>query len=235
MSEMLFSLPQFEGPLDVLLHLISKHKLNLYDINLALLVDQYIAFMEQKQQFDLELTGDFLEMASRLVYLKSVMLLPKHEEEKQQLKAELEGQLIEYQTCKRMAQLLKERFDRTNVYVRNPLPGIIDTTYRRTHQPTSLADALLALQIKLIRKQAPPKTSFTGIVSKRVVSVSSRIIFVLRALTKKSAVTFDSLFDKTHEKTEHVATFMAVLELIKGKRIRISDEGGIQLQTKKGR
>ena len=108
MAEVVFTLPDFEGPLDVLLHLISKHKLDLYNVNITVLIDQYLDYMAQSEAMDMELTGDFLEMASRLVYMKSVMLLPKHEEEKEVLKAELQGQLIEYHICKQKATQMKE-------------------------------------------------------------------------------------------------------------------------------
>ncbi len=235
MSEVVFTLPEFEGPLDVLLHLISKHRLNLFDINITVLIDQYLNYIEQSEAMDLELTGDFLEMASRLVYLKSVMLLPRHEEEKEVLKAELQGQLIEYHICKQKAAQMKEMYENTAVFVRDSMPGVVDLTYRRVHQTEVLVHALDVLQGKLLRKLAPPKTSFTGIVSKRVVSVTSKIIYVLRSLSRKAFVTFDSLFDKKKEKTENVATFLAVLELIRGKRIEMDDDGRIKMLGRKER
>ena len=94
MEKLTFKLEQFEGPLDLLLHLISKHKLNLYDIQIDLLLEQYLAQMEQIPFADLEQASDFLEMASRLVYMKSAMLLPKYEDEGEDLKRELTGQLL---------------------------------------------------------------------------------------------------------------------------------------------
>jgi len=235
MAEVVFTLPDFEGPLDVLLHLISKHKLDLYNVNITVLIDQYLDYVAQSEAMDMELTGDFLEMASRLVYMKSVMLLPKHEEEKEVLKAELQGQLIEYHICKQKAAQMKEMYENTSVFVRQPMPGVVDLTYRRVHSPEVLPHALDVLQGKILRKQAPPKTSFTGIVSRRVVSVTSKIIFVLRSLSRKAHVTFDSLFDKKREKTENVATFLAVLELIRGKRIHMDDDGNIKLLGRKER
>ena len=235
MSEVVFTLPEFEGPLDVLLHLISKHRLNLFDINITVLIDQYLSYIEQSEAMDLELTGDFLEMASRLVYMKSVMLLPRHEEEKEVLKAELQGQLIEYHICKQKAEQMRQMYENTAVFVRESMPGIVDLTYRRVHQPEVLVHALDVLQGKLLRKQAPPKTSFTVIVSKRVVSVTSKIIYVLRSLSRRAFVTFDSLFDKKKEKTENVATFLAVLELIRGKRIEMDDDGNIKMLGRKER
>ena len=109
MTEQLsFKVAQVEGPLDLILQLISKHKLNIYDIEIAKLLEQYLDYVEQMQSQQLEVASEFLEMASRLVYIKSVSLLPKHEELEEQLKKELTGQLIEYTLCRQVAQLLKK-------------------------------------------------------------------------------------------------------------------------------
>ena len=96
MDKISYKLPVFEGPMDLLLHLINKHKLNIYDIPILELVEQYVAAVRQMQEDEnLEVTSEFLEMAVRLVYLKTVSLLPVHEEA-DQLKKELTGELLEY-------------------------------------------------------------------------------------------------------------------------------------------
>lgn len=119
MTEQLsFKVAQVEGPLDLILQLISKHKLNIYDIEIAKLLEQYLDYVEQMQSQQLEVASEFLEMASRLVYIKSVSLLPKHEELEEQLKKELTGQLIEYTLCRQVAQLLKNRFVGDELFVR---------------------------------------------------------------------------------------------------------------------
>ena len=98
----------FEGPLDLLLHLISKHKLNINDIPIFELVEQYIAYVQLMQEENMEIASEFLEMAARLVYIKTVSLLPVYEEA-ENLKKELTGELIEYQACKIMAKKLSEQ------------------------------------------------------------------------------------------------------------------------------
>ena len=100
----------FEGPLDLLLHLISKHKLNINDIPIFELVEQYIAYVQQMQDENMEIASEFLEMAARLVYIKTVSLLPVYEEA-EQLKKELTGELIEYRDCKLMAEKLSKQSD----------------------------------------------------------------------------------------------------------------------------
>ena len=108
MDKISYKLPVFEGPMDLLLHLINKHKLNIYDIPILELVEQYVAAVRQMQEDEnLEVTSEFLEMAARLVYLKTVSLLPVHEEA-DQLKKELTGELLEYRDCQLMAQKLAE-------------------------------------------------------------------------------------------------------------------------------
>ena len=100
---------EYEGPLDLILALISKHKLNIWDIEISSLLEQYMDYIRRRQEQDLEVASEFLEMASRLVYIKTVSLLPRREEEQEKAKAELVGQLLEYQACKAAAALLGER------------------------------------------------------------------------------------------------------------------------------
>ena len=107
METLRFRLDGFEGPLDLMLHLIQRHKLDIYDVEITRLLDQYLDFIEQMQAADLEIASEFLAMAARLVYIKTMSLLPQHEEETAELKRELEGQLLEYHLCKLVAQVLR--------------------------------------------------------------------------------------------------------------------------------
>ena len=107
MEKISYKLDVFEGPMDLLLHLISKHKLNINDIPIVTLVEQYIDYVRQMQEEDMYVASEFLEMAARLVYLKSVSLLPVYNEA-EELKQELQGELIEYRDMKLMAEKLAE-------------------------------------------------------------------------------------------------------------------------------
>ena len=109
MESISFKLEVFEGPLDLLLNLITKHKLNICDIEISKLLEQYLLYMDQAHEQDLELSGEFLEMAARLIYIKTAFLLPRPEEA-EQLKKELEGALIEYSMCKIAAADLARRY-----------------------------------------------------------------------------------------------------------------------------
>ncbi|MDD3194156.1 MAG: segregation/condensation protein A [Oscillospiraceae bacterium] len=227
METLTFKLEQFEGPLDLLLHLITKHKLNLYDIQIDLLLEQYLAQMERIPFADLEAASDFLEMASRLVYMKSAMLLPRYEDEGDALKRELTGQLLEYQACKEAAEMLAARWQGDKLFCRPVTLLEPDMLYRHLHEPREILDAYLMVLGKVKRKLPPPKEAFSGIVKHRVVSVQSRIVAILHTLYQQQSVQFKSLFDRSEDRSEMVATFLAVLELVKSKRIVVDDEGQV--------
>lgn len=220
MDKLTFKLEQFEGPLDLLLHLISKHKLNLYDIEIDALLEQYLDYM-QKAAADLDVASEFLEMASRLVYMKSAQLLPKYEDEGEELKRELTGQLLEYQACKEAAALLAARFCGDSILTRPPGEMEIDHTYQRVHEPGEILGAYLAVLGKIKRKMPPPKEAFSGIVKRRVVSVQSQIVRIFNLLYRQKKVDLRRFFAQSEDRSEMVAAFLAVLELVRAKRVRV--------------
>lgn len=223
METLVYKLPVFEGPLDMLLTLISKNKLNIYDINISELLEQYMKQIELMQENRMDITSEFLEMASRLVYIKSAMLLPKHEEG-EQLRRELTGELLEYRTCKEMAQKLSTMTEGFGTFVRKEMKIEADKLYKRSHAPEELLSAYASAVGRGLRRLPPPVDTFTPLVAKRIVSVASRVINVLRRLRVKSRIKFKSLFENAESRSEVVATFLAVLELIKAKRITVSGE-----------
>ncbi|MGI6269512.1 MAG: segregation and condensation protein A [Candidatus Howiella sp.] len=224
MDKLSYSLEGFEGPLDLLLYLISKHQLNIYDINLTELLEQYTAHIRAMEAADMEVASEFLEMASRLVYLKTVSLLPKHDEA-EQLREELTGELLEYQTCRKMAAVLGSMTEGFGCFVRPPEPAPVNKTYARRHEAAVLLDAYLAAVGRGQRRLPPPTTVFSKIVAKKIVSVSSRIVHVLRGLWNGKKEKFSALFSKAESRSELVATFLAVLELVKARRVAVSGEG----------
>ena len=223
-----YKLPDFEGPLDLLLFLVQKNKLNIYDIPISQVLEQYLAAIQQMKDYNMDVASEFLEMAARLVHIKSVMLLPRYEEETEELKRELTGQLIEYQLCQQMARRLATDYVGGDLFVRESEEVEPDLTYRRAHKPEEMLDAYLAAAGRGKRRLPPPVQAFKGIVARKVVSVSSRIAYVLRRLYTRRTVNYGSLFEKAESKSELVATFLALLELIKSKRIRVDGEAGNQ-------
>ncbi len=228
--EISYKLADFEGPLDLLLHLVQKNKLNIYDIPIHALLEQYMEAIQTMQQMDMEVATEFLDMAARLVQIKSAMLLPRHEEG-DEMRQQLTGELIEYQLCREAAQRMQKQCIGGDLFVRLPLELEPDYTYRRNHRAEELLDAYLSAAGRGKRKLPPSPQAFHSIVARTIVSVSSKIAFVLRKLRPGHRVSYHALYDGARSKSELVATFLAVLELIKGKRIRVDGEGKSQRVT----
>ncbi len=188
MAEQLsFKVAQVEGPLDLILQLISKHKLNIYDIEITKLLEQYMDYIQQVQSQQMEIASEFLEMASRLVYIKSVSLLPKHEELEEQLKQELTGQLIEYTLCRQVAQLLKKRYVGDELFYRaspsswnGRLCMRAPTTRTSCWRPTCRRWAE-----EDCRRRS--RKAFEPMMARRVVSVQSRIVVVMKILYRQQS------------------------------------------------
>lgn len=223
METLSYKLEVFEGPLDLLLTLIAKNKLNIYDIPITLLLEQYMEQIERMQSENLDIASEFLEMAARLVHIKSVSLLPKREEE-EALRRELTGQLLEYQQCRETAEKLRTMvsFDRL-VRPQSKIPA--DHAYKRHHAPEEMLAAYLSAMGRKRRLAPPTAEAFSGIVAKPVVSVASQIVFVLRSLWKRRRVPFRELFRGKRDSSERIAAFLAVLELVKGRRLRVEGDG----------
>lgn len=134
-------------------------------------------------------------------------------------------ELIEYQLCQEAARRLAAHNIGGDLFIRDPEEIEPDYTYRLTHDRGMLLDAYLSAAGRGKRRLPPPVQAFSGIVSRKIVSVSSKIVFVLRRLYQRRQVSYDSLFEAAENKSELVATFLALLELIKSRRIRVDGEG----------
>lgn len=222
MTELNFKLDIFEGPLDVLLMLIQKHKLNIYDIEISVLLDQFLGYLERMTDADIEVTSDFLEMAARLILIKSAALLPKEEVEK--LKKELQGQLIELALAKTMAAKLKTRWQGDMIFVREPVELDIDSAYRQTHEPEELLSAYGVLAERSRRRESYNRPPAQPVVEKSYVTVFTGIVAILKSLRRNKVVTLKELYDNCG-RSRKVAVFLAILELSKDGRIIISEDG----------
>ncbi|MDR1564716.1 MAG: segregation/condensation protein A [Oscillospiraceae bacterium] len=222
-TKLLYKLEAFEGPLDLLLNLISKHKLDIYDIPIAELLQQYMAQIKLMQQSNLDVQSEFFEMAARLVHIKTIMLLPKHEEA-EEMKKELTGQLLEYQACKQVAAQMSQMVS-FNQFYREPSEIELDHSYKLSHDVDVIYAAYLNAVGRGIRRLPPPARAFSGIVTRQIVPVSVKIVYVLRKLYRSSYVPLDELFDGAGSRSELIATFLAVLELVKSKRVAVNEQG----------
>ncbi len=226
-----YKLENFEGPLDLLLQLIARNKLDIYDIKLTVLIDQYLEQINNYKHNENDIASEFLEMASRLIYLKTAKLLPKHEEY-EKLKDEFIGELIEYQTCKKIAQILGGMTEGFNKFVKGPSAVEMPKKYENIHTSELILDAYISAVGRGQRKLPPPTGAFVKIVAKKIVSVSTKIVYVMRNLVSNGPQKLGNLYSHAKSRSELVATFLAVLELCKANRIKIhgdSDNANISL------
>jgi segregation and condensation protein A len=211
----------FEGPLDLLLHLIKKNEVSITDIPIALITEQYLATMELMQTLDLDLAGEFLVMAATLIHIKSRMLLPAGEEEAEEEegvdpRAELVRRLLDYQRYKEAAAELEQREVLTrDVFVRASAPT--EEAGPREFREVSVFELLGALKRVIDRL---PKDVVHEVTLEKV-SVREKMTLLLDRLRDQSRMVFESLFAGVKSRIEIVVTFLAMLELVKVRAIRI--------------
>ena len=180
-----FKIEDFEGPLDLLLYLVGKNKMNLYDVNIMELIEQYTAAIREMQQDRMEISSEFIDMAAHLVQMKSALLLPRSPEA-ERMKAELTGRLIEYSACKEVAAQLGSRARDLYTVAREPMPLVGAAEYTRRHDPNWLVQAWFNLMGRSTRKKKPTQEKFEPLVTAPFVSVASRVSHMLRGLLKGS-------------------------------------------------
>ena len=228
MGEMKFSLEVFEGPLELLLSLISKQKINIYDIPIAVILEQYLDKIEEMREKNAEMESSFLVMACELLYIKSRMLLPKDEEEEDP-RAELVEALIEYSKVRAAADFLEGRMEDLYRFPPKPQPyRLLRETPEMT--PEELVEAILSLRIvSREEKEKKKKEGVSEIFSERVVSVEERVVYLLRRFSKAfelgNAVSLRSLLAPSHSRSELVATFLAALTLTSSGRLSFCKVG----------
>lgn len=235
MEQLKFKLDSFEGPLDLLLMLIRKNKVSIYDIPISLILDQYLGVMNEMKEMDLEISSEFLVLAATLLHIKSKMLLPKPEEEEDDgidPREELVRRLTEYKKVKESIAYFRER-ENIGAVMFFKTPDAIETPPAELNtEPLtreSIIEAYRRAFRRLERQLPPPKHSFKGIVGHEKVSVRTRVAGIWRMLRAKTHILFKELFKGSKTRAEVVASFLAVLELIKIKKIRVeySNDGNI--------
>lgn len=234
MEVLTFKIEDFEGPLDLLLYLVGKNKMDLRSIDLMALIDQYSAAIAAMQRNQMDIASEFIDMAAHLVQMKSALLLPRAPEA-ERLKAELTGQLIEYSLCKQVAAGLGARARAQYTAVRAPLPLAGSAPYSRRQTPDKLVQAWFNLMGRSLRRQKPTQQRFDPLVTTPVVSVGSRVIHTLRGLLKGTIRHFTQLFSKAESRSTNVATFLALLELIRDGRVSMDGSGALILDRSRSK
>ena len=221
-------LENFEGPLDLLLHLIRKHEIDIYDIPIVMVTDQYLAYLDLMKELDLDVAGDFLVMAATLIHIKSRTLVPRietaeEEEEQEDPRDALVRRLLEHQKFKAAAELLHERETVRSAQWTRPdgrVEDIAGEPFERELE-VDLFSLLQAFQSVLARAQERPPMP----VPERRVSVETRIEQLLDRLSDTEACGFEDLFAEQESRPELITTFLALLEMIRLKLIRVFQSG----------
>ncbi len=231
--EVTFKIKEFEGPLDLLLHLIQKNKVEITDIPISEITEQYMGYLEEMKRFDIEVTGDFLVMAATLLYIKSRLLLPKQkdEEDGEDPRTELVDRLIEYAKYKEAVEFLSPRqetgkfyFDKGPEKIELPKVRYIDMQF-----PVSLLfEAFANVMENHELKKPVKKEAFDVIVRREIVSVSDRIKYIRQNFTGKKDICFEDFFRDVTTRAQAVSTFLAVLELLSHGNLTLeSEENGL--------
>lgn len=222
-------LEDFTGPLDLILALLSKNRMEIKDIQISVILEQYMTWMNQRKKLDMEVASEFISMAAQLVFIKSRMLLSLNDEEAlsemEQLIASLEAHQRHenYMKIKAVLPELSGRFELGRDYItKGPESLPVDKAYRYVHDRADLRRAMMAVRERMGSQLPPPMSAFDGIVGREPYPVSDKATELIQRLMRFGVTRFRALFHGNRSRSEVVATFIAVLELCKAKRIRLA-------------
>ena len=222
----------FEGPLDVIFLLLSKNKIEIQDVSITAILEQYLAYLEEMKRLDIELASEFITMASHLMLIKTKMLLSTAEAIEAESELDLLRQsLIERQRHEAMDQIrmaitdLEPRNELGRcIFTKSPEPLRRDTTYRYRHDPLDMLLALDEISERNQRRLPPPTVNFKGIVGKEPYPVTKKARELVRNLILRGVEKLKNLFRGSRSRSEIVATFLAVLELCKTNSVALEED-----------
>jgi len=225
----------FDGPLDVIFLLLSKNKIEIQNVSITAILEQYLAYLEEMKRLDMEIASEFITMASHLMLIKTKMLLSAAEQEEARSELdELRKSLIERQRKEAIEQIrmavtwLEPRNEIGRcLFVKEPEPLRKDQTYRYQHDTQDLLRALDNIAERNERRLPPPTVNFKGIVGKEPYPVSKKAGEVLRKLLLRGVERLKNLFRGSRSRSEIVATFLALLDMCKNNTVRLEgDDSG---------
>lgn len=225
-------LEDFDGPLDVILQLLSKNKIEIQDIKIASILEQYLAYLDEMKRMDMEIASEFITMASHLMLIKTKMLLSAAEQQEALSEMELLIRSLEerqrkdaFTQIKTAVAFLSQRSEiGLGLFTKGQEPFERDLTYRYQHDPEDLVRAMTAISERSERALPPPSTNFTGIVGREPYPVTKKAAEVLKKLLSHGVSAFRKLFRGNRSRSEIVATFLAVLELCRVKSVTLEGE-----------
>ncbi len=222
----------FEGPLDVIFLLLSKNKIEIQDVSITAILEQYLAYLEEMKRLDMEIASEFIIMASHLMLIKTKMLLSAAEAAEAESELDLLRQsLIERQRKEAMESVrtaIAELEPRNEIgrciFTKEPEPLRRDAAYRYKHEPVDLLKALDLIAERSRRQLPPPTVNFKGIVGKEPYPVTRKAGELLRQLILRGVEKLKNLFKGNRSRSEIVATFIAILEMCKTGSVVLEDD-----------
>ena len=222
----------FEGPLDVIFLLLSKNKIEIQDVSISAILEQYLTYLDEMKRLDMEIASEFITMASHLMLIKTKMLLSAAEQAEAESELDLLRQsLVERQRKEAMESIrtaIAELEPRNEIgrclFTKDPEPLKRDQTYRYQHVPADLLKALESIAERNSRQLPPPTVNFKGIVGKEPYPVTKKSAEVLRRLVLKGVERLKNLFKRNKSRSEIVATFLAILELCRTGSVTLEDD-----------
>lgn len=225
MDSITYKLEVFEGPLDLLMSLIAKNKIDINDIPISVLCEQYMDYIATAEKLNMELSSDFALMASELMLIKSKMLLPKKSEDEEDPREALAAALLEYQRAKQASVFLREMFSEYGLRMIKDTDEIkTDKNYVADHDSNLLYKAFLKVLNDTKVSDTEAKKNFEPLIKKKTVSVTSIVENLARRLKGGRKVTLGGFFRSAEDRSELVSMFLALLELLKSGHLVLSEE-----------
>lgn len=225
MESVTYRLEQFEGPLDLLLTLIQKNKVNITDIPIALICDQYIEYISEAQQLDMDIASEFLVMASHLMLIKSKMLLPRPEDDERDPRAELTDALLRFQQAKEAVVKLTPMYAYYNGRMVKDTDEIsVDKTYVHDQDVTALCAAVRRIIAYNNALERAANTAFTPMISKPIIPVEIKIVSILKNIERTGVASLEDLIVGEATLSDVIASFLGVLELVKIRKLLVADD-----------
>jgi len=219
-----YKLDRFEGPLDLLLSLVEKNKINIDDIPISILCTQYMEYIHAAQAMDIDLSAEFIVMASELMLIKSKMLLPRNEEDEEDPRAALAAAMLEYQRTKAVSASLSRMFAQFGTRMVKDTDEIkADTSFVREHDMLLLTRAMLRMMSEVRISDDEAIERFEPLIRRASVSVASVAGRLINRL-QNSALTLRHAFSDASSRSELIALFMAILELLKSGAVSLTEE-----------
>ena len=224
----------FDGPLDLILLLLSKNKIEIRDVSITAILEQYLAYLDEMKRMDMEIASEFIAMASHLMLIKTKMLLSAAEQEEALSEMELLIQSLQERQrqealgrIRTAAVFLEQRSELgLGLFPKAPEPFERDRSYRYRHEPGDLLRAFGTMAERSKKLLPPPRASFEGIVGREPYPVTKKTAELLKKLLLRGVSRLRRLFAGSRSRSEIVATFLAILELCRTDAVELGEEGG---------